>query len=74
MWDSYFKVLWLIQGRCLLRTVKMNRQLGPALTELPAPLEGLIGRAVAVDKNPLRRYLTEHNIGDSRIGGSIDRP
>lgn len=65
---------WLIQGRCLLRTVKMNRQLGPALTELPAPLDGLIGRAVAVDKNTLKRYLTERHIDDSRIGGPIDVP
>lgn len=65
---------WLIQARCLLRTVKMNRQLGPALTELPAPLDGLIGRVVAVDKNTLKRYLTERHIDDSRIGGPIDLP
>lgn len=65
---------WLTQGRCLLRTVKMNRELGPALTQLPAPLDGLIGRAVAIDRTTLKRYLTAHNIDDSRIGGSIDRP
>jgi hypothetical protein len=65
---------WLIQGRCLLRTVKMNRELGPALTELPAPLDGLIGRAVTVDKNTLERYLTERHIDGSQIGGPIDLP
>jgi len=60
---------WLVQGRCLLRTVKMNRELGPGLTELPAPLDDFIGRTVAVDRDVLRRYLREHRIDESHLGG-----
>jgi len=51
----------------------MNRELGPVPVELPAPLDDLIGRTVAVDRDALKRYLREHRIDDSRIGGPIDR-
>jgi hypothetical protein len=64
----------LEQARCLLRHVKMYGQLDPPLTALPSPLDKLIGGAMTVDKNALRRYLTAHNIKEADIGGGIFDP
>jgi len=64
----------LEQARCLLRHVKMHGRLDQQLTTLPAPLDKLIGGALSVDKNALRRYLIAHNIKEADIGGAIFDP
>ena len=65
---------WPIQAKCLLRTVKMNRELGPMLTSLPAPLDVLVGKTTVVDKSSLKRYLQMHDVDEAGIGGRIDDP
>jgi hypothetical protein len=65
---------WPIQAKCLLRTVKMNRELGPELSSLPAPLDVLVGKTIVVDKSILKHYLQTHDVDEARIGGRIDDP
>ncbi|MDB6111931.1 MAG: hypothetical protein JWR69_3681 [Pedosphaera sp.] len=61
----------LEQARCLLRPVAEFSRLGQPLTTLPRPLESLIGRRVTVNKEKLERYLEEHDIQETEIGGAI---
>lgn len=65
---------WSVQAKCLLRTVGMNRQLGPTLASLPAPLDVLVGKTSVVDKIILKNYLRTHDVNEVRIGGQIDDP
>lgn len=65
---------WPVQAKCLLRTVGMNRQLGPMLTGLPAPLDVLVGNANVVEEIILKDYLRTHDVDEVRIGGRIDDP
>lgn len=46
--------------------------LNAPLKKLPAPLGKIIGTRVKVEKVALRRYLAEHNIAESDLGGSLD--
>jgi hypothetical protein len=52
----------------------MNRELGPELTSLPAPLDVLVGKTIVVDKDRLRHYLQTHDINEGSVGGRIDDP
>jgi hypothetical protein len=65
---------WPVQAKCLLRTVKTNRTLGPPLMSLPGPLDVLIGKTAVVSKDSLKRYLQNHQVDESRLGGAIDDP
>jgi hypothetical protein len=62
-----------------MRPVLRGGSLGPE-RELPALIEKLVGRPVAVSKDSLRRYLRAHGIrendarGNTEIGGSLDAP
>lgn len=64
----------LEQALCLLRHVKMYGQLDPSLATLPPPLNNLIGGAMSVDKDLLRRYLLARGIVEAKIGGAIFDP
>jgi hypothetical protein len=63
---------WAGEAKCLLRKVQLDRILGPSLTNLPTPLDRLIGKTNVVDKAVLNRYLTEHKIPFERLGGSLE--
>jgi hypothetical protein len=65
---------WLGQARCLLRPVRMNRNLGPAPATLPEPLDQLVGKTTVVERALLKQYLQRRVIEESRLGGSVDRP
>lgn len=62
------------QARCLLRPNKIGGVLGGQLTELPKPLESLIGEKVEIKKINLRIYLQKHKIEEATIGGNLDSP
>lgn len=64
----------LEQTLCLLRHVKIYGQLDPPLAALPPPLNNLIGGALSVNKDVLRRYLMAHGIAEADIGGAISDP
>lgn len=64
----------LEQARCLLRRVKIRGHLEPALGQLPAPLEDLIGKPVTITSGDLTRYLSTHRISPLDIGGRLNRP
>lgn len=51
-----FKSTPIEQARCFLRPVKMYGELDAQLTELPEPLEKLIGNKVRVDNKKLRGF------------------
>jgi hypothetical protein len=59
------------QARCLLRPVFEYGRLGKPLDKLPAPLEDLIGRPVAISRADLQAYLTAHKIDDSAVAGPV---
>ena len=63
---------WHDEARCLLRKVQMDRKLGPSLTNLPTPLDSLVGKTNVIDKVVLDRYLTENNIEPVRLGGPLE--
>lgn len=65
---------WADEARCLLRKVQMDRVLGPSLTNLPTPLDRLIGKTNVVDTAVLNRYLTARNIQLERLGGPLETP
>ena len=62
------------QSECLLRPVKIGADLGEPLTQLPAPLDALIGTPTHIAKAALRQYLVAHGIAEKDIGGSLDEP
>ncbi len=64
----------LEQARCLLRRVKIRGHLEPALAQLPAPLEDLIGNPVTITSADLARYLSTHRISPSDVGGRLNGP
>ena len=64
----------LEQARCLLRRVKIRGHLEPALNQLPAPLEDLIGKPVTITSADLTRFLSTHRISPSDIGGRLNSP
>jgi hypothetical protein len=61
------------QAKCLLRPVKKFANLGGALTELPAPLNTLIGQPTqpTITLEKLRAFLTAKAISDADLGGSV---
>lgn len=59
------------QARCLLRPPLVGGGVGQPLTELPAPLEQLIGQPSTISRDALRRYLDAHYIAEGDIGGPI---
>lgn len=63
---------WPVQAKCLLRKVKMNRELEPALINLPAPLDSLIGTTNVIAKAALKQYLIDRGIDQGRLGGPIN--
>lgn len=62
----------LEQAMCLLRPVRQGGHLDAPLTNLPAPLNRIIGTRMIVEKAVLRRYLVAHDIAEMDIGGSLD--
>lgn len=62
------------QARCLLRPNGRGGELGPELEKLPSPIEKLVGKATALRKDKLRKYLKELNVSEDTIGGSLDLP
>lgn len=60
------------QARCLLRPNKIGGVLEQPLKNLPRPLEDLIGQAVVIKKESLRKFLTKHKIDEATIGGKLD--
>ncbi len=62
------------QARCLLRPNKIGGVLDQPLKNLPKPLEELIGQAVVIKKESLRKFLTKHKIDEVTIGGNLDEP
>lgn len=64
------------QARCLLRPVKKFANLGPALIELPAPLNTLVGQptTTTITLDQLKAYLTAKAIREEDVGGSLSLP
>lgn len=62
------------QARCLLRPNGRGGNLGAELDKLPSPIERLVGKATAIRKEKLRKYLKEHSLSEDTLGGSIDLP
>jgi hypothetical protein len=56
-------------ARCLLRPVLPGGHVGPALAELPAVLDDLIGKPLDIDWFRLRQHLSEQGIPASALGG-----
>jgi hypothetical protein len=59
------------QAKCLLRPVLIGGVLGPQLKELPAPLDKLLDKPLKIGPALLRRFLAEHNIRETDLGGSL---
>src|SRR4029078_6450834 len=62
------------QARCLLRPNKIGGVLDNDLKKLPDPLAKIVGQKIAVNKESLRKYLSEHHIDEGSLGGSLDQP
>jgi hypothetical protein len=64
------------QASCLLRPVKKFANLGNPLTELPAPLDALVGQptATTLTLDQLKRFLTAKGISEAAVGGSLSVP
>lgn len=60
------------QATCLLRPVRQGGHLDAPLKKLPAPLDGIIGTRMTIEKGVLRRYLAASEIAETDIGGSLD--
>jgi len=60
------------QARCLLRPNMIGGVLDKELKKLPGPLEKIVGQKIAINKDSLRKYLKEHSIDESSLGGSLD--
>ena len=61
----------LEQAKCLLRPVAEFGRLGAPPAMLPAPLESLIGKPVAITRGTLQHYLEIHKIQEDEIGGAV---
>jgi hypothetical protein len=63
----------IVQAKCLLRPVKKFAKLGPPLTELPAPLDTLVGQPTGTSftLEQVSRFLTAKGISESDVGGSL---
>jgi len=61
------------QAKCLLRPVNKFANLGAPLTELPAPLDTLVGQPTATSftLDQLKRFLAAKGISEADIGGSV---
>ena len=59
------------QAKCLLRPVKKFGNLGDPLSELPAPLDTLVGQPTSVTVEQLKRFLTAKGIREEDLGGSL---
>ena len=61
------------QAKCLLRPVRKFANLGAALTELPPPLNTLIGQSTqpTVTLDQLKAFLAAKAISDADLGGSL---
>lgn len=59
---------------CLLKPVQRYGHLGAALSEMPSPLNELVGKPMRISKIAFRRYLNQRGIQDTQLGGSLDAP
>ena len=61
------------QARCLLRPVKKFAKLGPSLTELPTPLDTLVGQSTetSFSLDQVKRFLAAKGISEADVGGSL---
>lgn len=61
------------QAKCLLRPVKKFAKLGPPLTELPAPLDTLVGQSTETSftLDQVKRFLAAKGIREADVGGSV---
>jgi hypothetical protein len=61
------------QAKCLLRPVKKFAKLGLPLTELPAPLDTLVGQSTETSftLNQVKRFLAAKGISEADVGGSL---
>ena len=66
-----FKGTPLEQAKCLLRPVARYGRLGEALAQLPEPLEGIIGKPVAITPEVLHAYLKSRAIAEADVGGPV---
>jgi hypothetical protein len=57
--------------KCLLRHVNKKGILGKNHTDLPAPLDGLIGKPMNIRRESLQKFLQAQNIPEADVGGSI---
>ncbi len=66
----------LEQAKCLLRPVKKYANLGDPLSELPVPLDTLIGQPTigAITADQLKQFLAVKGIPEADVGGSISAP
>ena len=64
----------LEDAKCLLRTVFPYGALGERRQQLPAPLEDMIGRQVAITASVFRNFLVGHGINEGSLGGSVSEP
>src|SRR5438132_1773843 len=64
------------QARCLIRFVKKNGNVDDAPADLPATLSSLLQDVsnLNITKSALRRFLSDKDIAESAVGGSLDDP
>lgn len=62
------------QAQCLLTPVKPFAHLGNPLSQLPSPLNQLLGKAVNIKVSTFRRYLDNIGVSEYDLGGSLDSP
>jgi len=64
----------LEEAKCLLRSVFQYGQLGDRLTQIPAPLDELVGQPVFIKPQSFRRFITVHGIAERDLGGNVSEP
>jgi hypothetical protein len=57
--------------KCLLRSVKKKGILEMNLSDIPAPLDGLIGKPMNISRESLQQFLQARNIPEADVGGPI---
>jgi hypothetical protein len=64
------------QARCLLRFVKRAGNVDDVPADLPAVLETFLAAPATMDitRAQVRQYLKRHDIPESHVGGSLDKP
>src|SRR5687768_798826 len=61
------------QAKCLLRPVKKFANLGAPLTELPVPLDTVVGQPTdnSFTLDQVKRFLAAKGISEADVGGSL---